>query len=75
LKQFRDPPDVHTRLAAYTHQIKVTGPTRLLVMSGQVGQRKDGAVPDEPLEQLEVALANVAANLAAAGNDRRSTLD
>jgi enamine deaminase RidA (YjgF/YER057c/UK114 family) len=65
--QPRNPPDVHPPVAAYAHQIEVAAPARWLVLSGQIGQRPDGTLPAEPLAQLQVALDNVAKNLAAAG--------
>lgn len=63
----RNPATVHQPLAGYVHQIELTGPKRWLVLSGQVGQRPDGTVPDDPVEQIDVALANVRSNLEAAG--------
>ncbi len=66
MKEYRNPPDVHPPIAAYTHQIEVRGPERLLVLSGQVGRKQDGAVPDDPIEQLDVALDNLERNLRAA---------
>ena len=38
-------PDVPPPVAAYTHAIEVTGATRTLYISGQVGQRMDGTIP------------------------------
>jgi enamine deaminase RidA (YjgF/YER057c/UK114 family) len=67
MKEYRNPPDVHSPIAGYTHQIEVTGPERLLVLSGQVGRREDGSVPDDPIEQLDIALENLQRNLQAAG--------
>lgn len=67
MKAPRNPPTVHRPLAAYSHQIEVTGPARWLVLSGQVGARPDGSVPEDPVEQIEVALQNVSSNLEAAG--------
>ncbi len=67
VKTFRNPSSVHAPLAAYMHQVEVVGPVRWLVLSGQVGQRRDGTVPEDPVEQIEVALENVAENLEAAG--------
>jgi len=61
------PPTVHVPAAAYTHQIEVSSDERLLVLSGQLGMRSDGSVPDDPIEQLDVALTNVERNLAEAG--------
>jgi 2-iminobutanoate/2-iminopropanoate deaminase len=69
MKQARDPHDVHPPLAAYTHQIELSGTERLLVLSGQIGARRDGSVPGDPLDQLEVAWDNVERNLEAAGMD------
>lgn len=66
MKEYRNPPAVHPPLAAYTHQIEIRGPERLLVLSGQVGMRADGTVPDDRIEQLDIALENVQLNLAAA---------
>jgi 2-iminobutanoate/2-iminopropanoate deaminase len=67
MKTPRNPATIHTPLAAYSHQIEVTGPERLLIVSGQVGMRADGSLPDDPLEQLGVAFDNVERNLAEAG--------
>ena len=66
MKAYRNPPNVHPPLAAYTHQVEVSGGERLLILSGQVGMRIDGAVPDDPIEQLDVALDNIGRNLQAA---------
>jgi enamine deaminase RidA (YjgF/YER057c/UK114 family) len=67
MKIFRDPPTVAAPLAGYAHQAEITGPVRWLVLSGQVGMSAAGELPADPVEQLENALANVAANLEAAG--------
>src|SRR5262249_45814673 len=67
MKTFRNPPDVHPPLAAYTHQVELSGSWRQLVLSGQVGQSADGRVPDDPFEQLDLAFENLAHNLQAAG--------
>lgn len=66
MKEFRNPPDVHPPLAAYMHQVEISGPEHLLIVSGQVGQREDGVVPEDALEQLDLALENVYRNLRAA---------
>src|SRR5687768_16007484 len=66
MKTFRNPTQVHEPFAGYTHQIEVTGHERWLVLSGQIGRRLDGIVPEDPLEQLEEALRNVNRNLEAA---------
>lgn len=67
MKLFRNPSTVHPPLAAYSHQVDIRGTERMLALSGQVGMRPDGSLPDDPIEQLEVAMGNLANNLAAAG--------
>jgi enamine deaminase RidA (YjgF/YER057c/UK114 family) len=69
MKEYRNPADVHAPLAEYTHQIEVRDPQRWLVLSGQVGRLPDGAVPEDAVAQLEIALENLARNLHAAGMD------
>jgi 2-iminobutanoate/2-iminopropanoate deaminase len=69
MKTSRDPSTVHPPLAAYSHQIEISGAERQLVISGQVGMRAGGDVPEDPIEQLGVALDNVERNLEAAGMD------
>jgi 2-iminobutanoate/2-iminopropanoate deaminase len=66
MKTFRNPEEVHPPIAGYTHQIEVSGAQRWLVLSGQIGRRADGVVPDDPVEQVAVALENLARNLEAA---------
>ncbi len=66
MKEFRNPQNVHQPLSSYSHQIEITGNERLLVLSGQVGMRQDGTVPDDPIEQMDVALENIFSNLQAA---------
>ena len=53
--------------AAYTQAIEVAGATRTLYISGQVGQRMDGAIPDDIVEQSRLAWRNLEAQLNAAG--------
>lgn len=69
MKEFRNPQDVHQPVGYYSHQIEVRGNERLLVISGQVGMREDGTVPDDPLEQIEIAFDNILRNLRAADMD------
>ncbi len=66
MKEFRNPQNVHQPLGSYSHQIEITGNERMLVLSGQVGIREDGTVPEDPIEQIEVALENIFRNLQAA---------
>lgn len=69
MKEFRNPQDVHEPVGSYSHQIEIRGNERLLVFSGQVGMRQDGTVPDDPVEQIEVAFENIFRNLRAANMD------
>ena len=69
MKEFRNPQDVHQPLGSYSHQIEVSGPERLLVISGQVGMREDGTIPDDPFEQIDLAFENIFRNLRAANMD------
>jgi 2-iminobutanoate/2-iminopropanoate deaminase len=71
VKQSRNPETIHAPAGRYVHQIEVSGETRMLFLSGQVGTRLDGSVPDDPIEQLVVALDNVVRNLEAAGFETR----
>jgi len=66
MKEFRNPQDIHEPVGSYIHQIEVTGNERMLVISGQVGMKSDGTVPDDPYEQLGIAFDNIARNLRAA---------
>ena len=54
-------------VAAYTQAIEVSGATRTLYISGQVGQRMDGTMPDDIVEQSRLAWQNLEAQLKAAG--------
>ena len=69
MKEFRNPQNIHTPLGQYSHQIEITGNERMLVLSGQVGMRADGSVPEDALEQIDVAFENIFRNLQAANMD------
>jgi enamine deaminase RidA (YjgF/YER057c/UK114 family) len=69
VKEFRNPQDVHQPLGSYSHQIEIRGNERLLVLSGQVGMREDGTIPDDPFEQIDLAFENIFRNLRAATMD------
>ena len=60
-------PDVHPPVAAYTHAIEVAGASRTLYISGQVGMRMDGSVPEDATEQSRLAYRNLEAQVMAAG--------
>ena len=69
MKEFRNPQNIHKPLGQYSHQIEITGNERMLVLSGQVGMRADGSVPEDALEQIDVAFENIFRNLQAANMD------
>jgi 2-iminobutanoate/2-iminopropanoate deaminase len=60
-------PDAPLPISAYTQAIEVSGATRTLYISGQVGQRVDGTIPDDIVEQSRLAWQNLEAQLKAAG--------
>lgn len=53
----------------YSHAVEAKGMQSMLFVSGQVGVRADGSVPDTVGEQAKLAVANVNAMLATAGMD------
>ena len=59
-------PDAPAPVAGYTRAIEVTGATRTLYISGQVGQRMDGTIPADIVEQSRLAWQNLEAQLKAA---------
>jgi enamine deaminase RidA (YjgF/YER057c/UK114 family) len=69
MKQSRNPASVHAPVGRYVHQIDLDSPQKLLFISGQVGMRPDGSVPEDAVDQLAVALENVLRNIDAAGLD------
>ncbi|WP_026477670.1 RidA family protein [Alkaliphilus transvaalensis] len=66
MKEFRNPNNIHSPVAAYTHQIEVSGKNRWLVLSGQLGKDENGIVPSDPIKQIEIAMDNIIKNLHAA---------
>lgn len=56
-------------MGSYSHQIESRGNERLVVIAGQVGMRQDGTVPEDPLEQIDIAFENIFRNLRAANTD------
>ncbi len=63
----RNPDTIHPPIGPYSHQVEVQGSPRWLAMAGQVGRTQDGIVPEDPIDQVELALENVRRNLDAAG--------
>jgi 2-iminobutanoate/2-iminopropanoate deaminase len=64
---FLNPPTVHTPGGAYSHLAAVPSGTELILLSGQVGIRPDGSLPESTGEQAEQVFANIAALLASQG--------
>jgi len=60
-------PDAPPPAATYTQVIEITGATRTLYISGQVGQRMDGTIPADIVEQSQLAWRNLEAQLKTAG--------
>lgn len=71
MKEFRNPQNVHPPLGGYSHQVEIRGNERMLMISGQVGVREDGTLPEDPLEQMDIALGNILHNLEAANMEIR----
>lgn len=65
MREFRNPPTIHAPAAVYSHQVELRD-VRMVIMAGQIGMHPDRTLPPDPYEQLQVALDNVAKNLAAA---------
>lgn len=63
----RNPATIHPPIGAYSHQVEVSGSGRWLAIAGQVGRMPDGKVPEDSIEQVELALHNIRLNLEAAG--------
>ena len=66
MKRPRNPETIHAPIGRYVHQVEVSAESRMLFLSGQVGMRPDGSVPEDPVEQFAVCLENILANLVAA---------
>ncbi len=67
MKTSRNPESIHAPVGRYVHQIQLNNPSTLVFISGQVGMRADGSIPEDAVDQLAIALENVLANVAAAG--------
>jgi len=65
MKEFRNPQDIHSPVGSYSHQIEIHN-EKILVISGQVGMRQDGTIPEDPYEQIDLAFENIIRNLRAA---------
>jgi len=68
------PAGIRPPFGRYHHLVEASGATRLLFLSGQLGIRPDGTVPEEVTAQTAQAFANIDACLAAAGFTRAQVL-
>ncbi|MCL2574367.1 MAG: RidA family protein [Defluviitaleaceae bacterium] len=66
---FRNPSNIHSPLASYSHQAEVAADARWLVMSAQIGMEKDRYVPECVLEQIDLTFDNILHNLKVANMD------
>ncbi|MDQ0207416.1 RidA family protein [Alkalicoccobacillus murimartini] len=63
MKISRNPKGIHEPVAPYVHQMEVTGANRWLTLSGQLGMDVHNDIPEDPINQLELALHNIKLNL------------
>ena len=59
-----DPSDVPAQQGGYTHGLEVSHPSRWLVVSGQIPEQLDGAVPETAEDQARVIWDHITAVLA-----------
>lgn len=64
-----DPETLPAPAGPYTQAVEAPAGGRWLHVSGQIGMRADGSMPDDFSGQADVAWTNVVAALAAAGMD------
>ncbi len=67
MAKFLNPSNVHAPVGSYSHTVTVPPGTELLFISGQIGIRPDGSLPDSFAEQAEVVFENIRSCLAAHG--------
>ena len=60
-------PDAPAPGGQYTHAVEVTGATRTVYLSGQVGTAMDGSIPEDATEQGRLVWKNIIAQLRAVG--------
>jgi enamine deaminase RidA (YjgF/YER057c/UK114 family) len=60
-------PDAPAPVGQYTHAVEVTGATRTVYISGQVGGALDGSVPEDAMAQGRNVWNNITAQLRAVG--------
>lgn len=65
--QFSNPEGVHRAASTYSHVALLSPGARRVLVSGQVGARPDGSVPEDPAAQIEQLFHNLEAVLGAHG--------
>jgi 2-iminobutanoate/2-iminopropanoate deaminase len=66
---FLNPNEMHPPLSSYSHTALVPSGTELVFISGQVGARPDGSIPESFAEQAEWVFKNIQSCLVAHGLD------
>ncbi|MDB5509495.1 MAG: Endoribonuclease [Hyphomicrobiales bacterium] len=74
MHQLIDPPGIPPS-PHYSHGVMVEKPARWLSIAGQVGRDAGGEIPEDIVRQADLAWANVAAVLRAAGMDMRDLVE
>ncbi len=65
--QLSNPEGVYRAVPTYSHVAVIAPDARRILVSGQVGIRSDGSVPDDPAAQIEQTYENLKAVLASQG--------
>jgi enamine deaminase RidA (YjgF/YER057c/UK114 family) len=60
-------PDAPAPSGQFTHAVEVTGASRTVYISGQVGSAMDGSIPEDATEQGRLVWKNLQAQLRAVG--------
>jgi len=74
MKEFRNPETIHEPVGGYMHQVEISASERMLIISGQVGMKQDGTVPENPIEQLDLVFENILRNLQSAGMEMKDLI-
>ncbi|MDX6752329.1 RidA family protein [Geminicoccaceae bacterium 1502E] len=74
MRRHFSPPSLPAPFGRYHHAALAEGPQRLLVLSGQLGIRADGTIPEDVEAQTRLVLEAIDACLAEAGMERRHVL-
>ncbi|MDJ1157994.1 RidA family protein [Chelatococcus sp. SYSU_G07232] len=68
----RNPSGVFAPVGPYAHAVEATSAARMLFISGTLGIRRDGTIPETVEEQLDVLWDNIRAILSDADMDVRN---